>query len=84
MQSVKRRFCFSGEVKHHWDAEGRLKATEFSLLRLWHQAEAVKRLYGVTHDGNWCHVAMPQALAEVERAIGQAATALGALLFCVK
>jgi N-acetyl-alpha-D-muramate 1-phosphate uridylyltransferase len=41
----------------------------FSLLQLWHQAEAVKRLYGVTHDASWCHVATPHALAEVDRAL---------------
>jgi N-acetyl-alpha-D-muramate 1-phosphate uridylyltransferase len=41
----------------------------FSLLRLWHQAEAVKRLYGAVHDGDWSHVATPHALAAVERAL---------------
>jgi len=41
----------------------------FSLLQLWHQAEAVKRLFGVAHDGSWCHVATSHALAEVERAL---------------
>ena len=41
----------------------------FSLLRLWHQAEAVKRLYGIAHDGDWFHIATPHALATVERAL---------------
>lgn len=39
----------------------------FSLLTLWHRAEARGRLYGVVHDGDWFHVGTPEALAEAER-----------------
>jgi N-acetyl-alpha-D-muramate 1-phosphate uridylyltransferase len=41
----------------------------FSLLELWHRAEAVKRLYGLIHDGDWFHIGTPQALAEAERVL---------------
>lgn len=41
----------------------------FSLLKLWNRAEAVRRLYGLVHDGQWFHVGTPQALAEAERAL---------------
>ena len=43
----------------------------FSLLRLWHETEAVKQLYGVIHDGDWFHVGTPHALAAAERVLGQ-------------
>src|SRR5262245_35523568 len=43
----------------------------FSLLQLWHQAEVVKRLYGIVHDASWCHVGTPHALAEIERALAR-------------
>lgn len=39
----------------------------FSLLQLWHRAEAEGRLFGHTHDGDWFHVGTPAALAEAER-----------------
>jgi len=32
---------------------------KFSLLDLWHQAEAVKQRYGAIHDGRWFHIATP-------------------------
>ncbi|MCX7365898.1 MAG: hypothetical protein NTV97_29335 [Alphaproteobacteria bacterium] len=38
----------------------------FSLLRLWHRAQAVGRLRGLVHDGKWFHVGTPQALADAE------------------
>jgi N-acetyl-alpha-D-muramate 1-phosphate uridylyltransferase len=41
----------------------------FSLLRLWNRAEAMKRLYGLIHDGDWFHVGTPWALAEAERVL---------------
>jgi N-acetyl-alpha-D-muramate 1-phosphate uridylyltransferase len=40
----------------------------FSLLLLWHRAEAKGRLHGVIHDGDWFHVGTPKALATAERA----------------
>jgi MurNAc alpha-1-phosphate uridylyltransferase len=43
----------------------------FSLLELWHRAEAEGRLYGSIHDGDWFHVGTPQALATAERILGQ-------------
>lgn len=36
----------------------------FSQLRLWNEAEARGRLYGMRHDGEFFHVGTPQALAE--------------------
>lgn len=38
----------------------------FSLLQLWHRAEAEGRLFGIVHDGDWFHVGTPQALADAE------------------
>jgi MurNAc alpha-1-phosphate uridylyltransferase len=38
----------------------------FSLLRLWHRAEAEGRLHGMINEGQWFHVGTPQALAEAE------------------
>ena len=42
----------------------------FSLLTLWHRAEAARRLYGSIHEGDWFHVGTPQQLAEAERILG--------------
>jgi MurNAc alpha-1-phosphate uridylyltransferase len=39
----------------------------FSLLKLWSRAEAVGRLFGLVHDGEWFHVGTPHALADAER-----------------
>lgn len=36
----------------------------FSQLKLWNEAEARGRLYGMRHDGEFFHVGTPQALAE--------------------
>ncbi len=41
----------------------------FSLVKLWNRAEAVGRLFGLVHDGEWFHVGTPQALAEAERVL---------------
>jgi MurNAc alpha-1-phosphate uridylyltransferase len=41
----------------------------FSLLRLWHRAEAEGRLRGMIHDGDWFHVGTPEALALAERTL---------------
>ena len=46
----------------------------FSLLQLWHRAEADGRLYGVVHDGTWFHIGTPQALATAERALAASVT----------
>jgi MurNAc alpha-1-phosphate uridylyltransferase len=43
----------------------------FSLLQLWHRAEAEGRLHGVIHDGQWFHIGTPQALAMAERAMAE-------------
>lgn len=39
----------------------------FSLLQLWHRAEAEGRLHGMIHEGEWFHIGTPQALASAER-----------------
>ena len=49
----------------------------FSLLQLWHSAEAKGRLHGVIHDGDWFHVGTPQALAAAERAFATRARVPG-------
>ena len=41
----------------------------FSLLQLWHRAEAEGRLQGMIHDGEWFHIGTPMALAEAERVL---------------
>lgn len=41
----------------------------FSLVKLWHRAQAAGHLYGLVHDGKWFHVGTPQALAEAERVL---------------
>jgi N-acetyl-alpha-D-muramate 1-phosphate uridylyltransferase len=38
----------------------------FSILRLWDEAEAAKRLAAIQLDGLWMHVGTPEALAEAE------------------
>ena len=47
----------------------------FSLLQLWHRAEAEGRLYGVVHNGDWFHIGTPQALATAERVLADRAPA---------
>jgi len=41
----------------------------FSLVKLWHRAQAAGHLYGLVHDGKWFHVGTPQALAEAEKVL---------------
>jgi MurNAc alpha-1-phosphate uridylyltransferase len=38
----------------------------FSLVALWHRAQAAGHLYGLVHDGGWFHVGTPRALADAE------------------
>ncbi|HYI07119.1 MAG TPA: nucleotidyltransferase family protein, partial [Reyranella sp.] len=49
----------------------------FSLLQLWHRAEAEGRLHGMIHDGDWFHIGTPQALATAERVLAERAPAEG-------
>ena len=44
-------------------------AGPFSLVRLWHRAQAAGHLYGLVHDGMWFHVGTPQALADAEKVL---------------
>ena len=44
----------------------------FSLVKLWHRAQAAGRLFGLVHDGAWFHVGSPAALAEAERVLDNA------------
>lgn len=41
----------------------------FSLVQLWHRAQAAGHLYGLVHDGQWFHVGTPHALAEAEQVL---------------
>jgi N-acetyl-alpha-D-muramate 1-phosphate uridylyltransferase len=41
----------------------------FSLVQLWHKAQAAGHLYGLVHDGQWFHVGTPRALAEAEQVL---------------
>ncbi len=41
----------------------------FSLVTLWHRAQAAGHLYGLVHDGQWFHVGTPGALAEAEQVL---------------
>jgi MurNAc alpha-1-phosphate uridylyltransferase len=41
----------------------------FSLVQLWHRAQAAGHLYGLVHDGQWFHVGTPRALAEAEQVL---------------
>jgi MurNAc alpha-1-phosphate uridylyltransferase len=41
----------------------------FSLVKLWHRAQAAGHLYGLVHDGKWFHVGTPNALAEAEKVL---------------
>lgn len=41
----------------------------FSLLTLWHRAEAARRLYGTINEGDWFHIGTPKQLAEAERVL---------------
>jgi len=41
----------------------------FSLVKLWHRAQAAGHLYGLAHDGQWFHVGTPHALAEAEKVL---------------
>ena len=41
-------------------------AGPFSLTRLYDQAEAVGRLFGLIHDGDWHHIGTPAGLATAE------------------
>jgi N-acetyl-alpha-D-muramate 1-phosphate uridylyltransferase len=45
----------------------------FSLNRVWDRAIASGRLYGLVLNGQWMHVGTPQALADANRAIANAA-----------
>ncbi len=38
----------------------------FRLTRLWREAEAAGRLFGLVHDGVWFHVGTPDALADAD------------------
>ncbi|MEI6201496.1 MAG: nucleotidyltransferase family protein [Enhydrobacter sp.] len=41
----------------------------FSLVQLWHKAQAAGHLHGLVHDGQWFHIGTPRALAEAEQVL---------------
>jgi MurNAc alpha-1-phosphate uridylyltransferase len=48
---------------------------KFSLNKLWDRAIAAGRLYGMVHDGAYCHIATPENVAVAERALAAGAAA---------
>jgi MurNAc alpha-1-phosphate uridylyltransferase len=42
---------------------------KFSLVTLWHRAQAAGHLYGLAHDGQWFHIGTPAALVQAEAAL---------------
>ena len=62
-------FAFTGvSLAHPRLFEGSPEGA-FSLNKVWSQAIAAGRAYGVRMEGMWMHVGTPEALAEAERCL---------------
>ena len=59
------------QITHPRAFDGR-PAGAFSNNLIWDRALAAGRLYGLVHDGEWCHVGTPQGLADAERWLAEA------------
>lgn len=60
-------FVFAGLQILHPRLFGNAPGGAFSLNRLWDDAAARGRLFGLRHEGAWYHVGTPRALEAVER-----------------
>lgn len=60
-------FVFTGVQLLHPRLFGDVPAGPFSLTRLYDQAEASGRLFGLVHDGDWHHIGTPAGLEIAER-----------------
>ena len=68
-------FAFTGvSIAHPRLFEG-APGGAFSLNKLWDQAIARGRLFGLRLEGTWMHVGTPESVTEAERWIEQAADA---------
>ena len=47
-----------------------VRLSKFSMNKLWDEAIAKRRLYGIEHEGQWLHVGTPEAIPLAERALG--------------
>lgn len=62
-------FVFAGiQILHARLFEG-MTAEPFSLNKVYDKAIRSGRLWGLRHDGEWCHVGTPEALQQVEAAL---------------
>ena len=65
-------FVFTGLQLLHPRLFTEAPSGAFSLIRLFDQAEAAGRLFGLVHDGAWFHAGTPDGLALAEAALNQA------------
>jgi N-acetyl-alpha-D-muramate 1-phosphate uridylyltransferase len=63
-------YVFSGVQLLHPRLFADAPAGPFSLTRLYDDAEASNRLFGIVHDGAWHHIGTPAGLAEAEEIFG--------------
>lgn len=63
-------YVFSGVQLLHPRLFANAPAGPFSLTRLYDEAEASGRLFGIIHDGAWHHIGTPAGLAEAEEFFG--------------
>jgi len=54
------------QILHPRLLEGAPRTGPFSLNLLWDKAISAGRLYGLVHEGEWCHVSTPAGLAAAE------------------
>ncbi len=62
-------FAFTGVSVAHPRLFDESPEGAFSLNRVWSQAIAARRAYGLRMEGVWMHVGTPEALAEAERCL---------------
>ena len=61
---------YSGAQIIKTDALPAIRQAGFSLNLLWDKMIASRRLFGITHSGNWCDVGTPQGIGIAETMIG--------------
>lgn len=67
-------FVFTGVQLLHPRLFAGAPTGPFSLTKLYDQAEAAGRLFGLVHYGAWHHIGTPAGLAEAERVLGISAS----------